>query len=73
MCLNTYKYSLILASKLWRAMRRRHYAFLSQSREPTAHLRTLLSVWSDGRALLPDLLVAIDATSCTNTSSGLDL
>jgi hypothetical protein len=36
-------------------------------------MRTLLSVWSDGLASLPESLVSIDATGCTNTSSGLDV
>jgi hypothetical protein len=36
-------------------------------------MRTLLSVWPDGLAPLPESLTAIDAASCTNTSSGLDV
>jgi hypothetical protein len=40
---------------------------------PRMRMRTLLSMWSDGLAPLPESLVSIDATSCTNTSSGLDV
>jgi hypothetical protein len=36
-------------------------------------IRTMLCMWSDGLAPLSESLVAIDATKCTNTSSGLDV
>jgi hypothetical protein len=45
--------------------------------ENLPRMRTLLSVWTEDLAPLPELLVGIDATSCTlclaNTSSGLDV
>jgi hypothetical protein len=68
MCLTTNKHSLTRVLQNYGAATKLSLAKAGN----LPHMRTLLSVWSDGLAPLPEALVSIDATSCTKTSSGLD-
>jgi hypothetical protein len=68
MCLTTNKHSLTRVLRNYGAQCGAATRLSLAKAENLLRMRTLLCVWSDGLAPLPESLVSIDATNCTNTS-----